>query len=195
MLTALATATALLLTTPPTPTTTDPVTKTVHTINAYRAMHGAPPLSLDSEVSRTAQEWADHLHETNDFQHRPGNQYGENLYATSRKRSIDSAAADALEAWYRESRGYDYDEEMTQQNINHSLLHFTAMVWKSTTQVGVGLTQGHNGTYVVINFAKRGNTLNHFRENVLPPTPKPKASRHATPQASRSQATPQASRP
>ncbi|SER00457.1 CAP family protein [Lentzea albida] len=168
MLIAIVTATALLLPTPP--TSTDPVATTVHTINALRAMHGAPPLSLDSEVSRTAQEWADHLQSTNRFEHRPHNPYGENLYETGHNRSIDSAAADALEDWYRESRRYDYSEEMTQSNLDLSLLHFTAMVWKSSDRVGVGLAQGRNGTYVVVNFAARGNTLNRFRANVHPPT-------------------------
>ena len=173
MFIAIVTATTLLL--PTTPTSSDPVSTTVETINALRSNHGAPPLSLDSEVSRTAQERADHLQATNRFEHRPHNPYGENLYETSRNRSIDSAAADALKDWYREFHRYDYSEEMTQSNLDRSLLHFTAMVWKSSTRVGVGLAQGRNGTYVVVNFAERGNTLNHFGENVRPPA-KPKAS-------------------
>ncbi|MFD4641725.1 CAP family protein [Lentzea sp. NPDC058436] len=167
MLTAIITATALLLPTPP--TSTDPVTTTLHTINAHRAKHGAPPLSLDSEVSRTAQEWADHLQTTNRFEHRPHNPYGENIYETGRNRSIDSAAADALKDWYRESHRYDYDREMTQSNVDLSVLHFTAMVWKSSDRLGVGLARGTNGTYVVLNFAERGNTLNRFRANVGAP--------------------------
>ena len=44
------------------------------------------------------------------------------------------------------------------------------MVWKASDRVGVGLKQGTNGTYVVVNFAQRGNTLNRFVANVLPPT-------------------------
>ncbi|MDX8036395.1 CAP family protein [Lentzea sp. BCCO 10_0856] len=169
MLTVIATAAALVVPTTPAQAA-DPVTKTVELLNTYRAKHGAPPLSLDSEVSNTAQQWADHLHETNDFQHRPNNPYGENLYWTSsRTRAIDTVATNALENWYRESRGYDYSKEMTQSNVNYDVLHFTAMVWKSSTRVGVGLKQGKNGIYVVVNFAERGNTLNHFRANIHPP--------------------------
>ena len=70
MLTVIAVASLLL--SPATPAlASDPVAKTVELLNAYRAKHGAGPLSLDSEVSRTAQEWADHLHETDGFEHRP----------------------------------------------------------------------------------------------------------------------------
>lgn len=149
----------------------DPVAKTVELLNAYRAKHGAPPLSLDSEVTHTAQEWADHLHETKAFEHRPDNLYGENLYwSGTSTRAIDRVATNALEKWYAESRGYDYTREMTASNINYNVLHFTAMVWQSSDRVGVGLKQGANGTYVVVNFAPRGNTLNHFVANVHPPT-------------------------
>lgn len=148
----------------------DPVAKTVELLNGYRAKHGVAPLSLDSEVTRTAQEWADHLHETDGFEHRPNNIYGENLYwVSSRTRALDVVATKALGSWYGESRGYDYAQEMTPDNIDYSVLHFTAMVWKESDRVGVGLKQGQNGTYVVLNFAVRGNTLNKFVANVLPP--------------------------
>jgi uncharacterized protein YkwD len=169
MLTVIAVAAALLL--PASPAlAADPVTKAVELLNAYRAKHGVAPLTLDSEVTDTAQQWADHLHETDGFEHRPDNPYGENLYwVGSRTRAIDSVVTKALETWYGESRRYDYGEEMTQDNINYDVLHFTAMVWRSSDRVGVGLKQGTNGTYVVVNFAERGNTLNRFVANVLPP--------------------------
>lgn len=122
-------------------------------------------------MSRTAQEWADHLHETDGFEHRPNNAYGENLYwVGSRTRAVDTVATKALDNWYGESRGYNYTREMTSDNVDYSVLHFTAMVWKASDRVGVGLKQGTNGTYVVVNFAQRGNTLNRFVANVLPPT-------------------------
>ncbi|MFI1818802.1 CAP family protein [Lentzea sp. NPDC020367] len=169
MLTVITATAALLLPTTPAVAST-PVSKAVELMNSYRAKHGVPPLSLDSEVSRTAQEWADHLHATNSFEHRPDNAYGENLYETGGRKEIDSVIVKALEDWYAESRRYDYSKEMTQSNVDYGVLHFTAMVWKATTQVGVGVAQGRNGTYVVVNFAERGNTLNHFKTNVLPPT-------------------------
>jgi uncharacterized protein YkwD len=165
------TVAALLVTSAPAALAADPVIKTVELLNAYRAKHGVSPLSLDSEVTRTAQEWADHLDGTDAFEHRPDNLYGENLYwSGTRTRAIDKVATNAVESWYGESRGYDYAKEMTQDDIDYSVLHFTAMIWKSSDRVGVGLKQSAHGTYVVVNFAARGNTLNQFVANVLPPT-------------------------
>ena len=150
--------------------TADPVAVTVELLNKYRAQHGAAPLTLDAEVTRTAQEWADYLQTTDKFEHRPDNVYGENLYAIgSSTRALDTVATKAWQNWYSESRGYDYTREYTAENIDYSKLHFTAMVWQSSTLVGVGLAQGRNGTFVVVNFAKRGNTLGKFVENVRPP--------------------------
>ncbi|GLY46400.1 CAP family protein [Lentzea sp. NBRC 102530] len=169
MLTVITVALTLSFTTP-TAHAVDPFTKTVELINAHRAKHGVPPLSLDSEVSRTAQEWADHLQSTNRFEHRPDNVYGENLYEAGRNRAIDTVIGKALEDWYGESRRYDYDKEMTPSTVDLSVLHFTALIWKSSDRVGVGISQGRNGTYLVVNFAERGNTLNRFKANVLPPT-------------------------
>ncbi|WP_330856747.1 CAP family protein [Lentzea sp.] len=148
----------------------DAVTRTVELINAHRAEHGVAPLFLDSEVTRTAQEWADHLHGKDAFEHRPDNPYGENLFWTGgHRRTIDEVASDAIENWYAESRRYDYAQEMTASHVDLGVMHFTAMVWKSSDRVGIGLTQGENGTYVVVNFAERGNTLDRFVANVLPP--------------------------
>jgi uncharacterized protein YkwD len=176
MLTVIAMTAAAVVPAPPA-LAADPVAMTVELLNTYRAKHGVAPLSLDSEVTHTAQEWADHLHETDGFEHRPDNPYGENLYwVSSRTRAIDAVATKALESWYGESRGYDYAQEMTPSNIDYGVLHFTAMVWKSSTRVGVGLKQGRNGTYVVVNFAERGNTLNRFVANVpLPVSATPRS--------------------
>lgn len=150
----------------------DAVGVTVELINKYRAKHGAAPLTLDPEVTRTAQEWADHLHATDPdpLEHRPNNPYGENLYAVgSSTRPLDYVATRAIENWYSESHGYDYTREYTLENVDYSKLHFTAMVWQSSTLVGVGFAQGRNGTFVVVNFAKRGNTIGKFISNVRPP--------------------------
>ncbi len=121
-------------------------------------------------MTRTAQEWADHLHGTDDFEHRPDNPYGENLYRLGgHEQEMEEVVTKAVEKWYGESRGYDYDEEMTPSGVDSGVPHFTAMIWKSSDRVGVGLRQGENGTYVLVDFAERGNTLNHFLANVPPP--------------------------
>ncbi|PRY45051.1 CAP family protein [Umezawaea tangerina] len=148
----------------------DPIATTVALVNKYRAKHGAAPLTLDPAVTATAQDWADRLQTTDSFQHRPDNKYGENMYKTTAKsKPTSTVGTAAVDDWYNESRGYNYAKEYTSSNVDYTVLHFTALVWQSSTKVGVGLSQGKNGTFVVLNFAERGNTLGKFVTNVRPP--------------------------
>ncbi|MFD8493079.1 CAP family protein [Amycolatopsis sp. NPDC059657] len=145
----------------------DPVGAAVTAANNYRARHHVPPLRLDPSVSRVAQDWAAQLQSRGGLQHRPDTQYGENLFwGSSGSESVERVARLAVDSWYGEGRGYNYAQDYTGSN---GALHFTALVWKSSTRVGVGISQGRNGTYVVVNFAPAGNVVGEFRANVLPP--------------------------
>lgn len=48
--------------------------------------------------------------------------------------------------------------------------HFTQVVWKSTTEVGVGLAMVGNAVFVVGQYSPAGNISNegYFEKNVLP---------------------------
>lgn len=45
---------------------------------------------------------------------------------------------------------------------------FTQMVWRSTTQVGFGISSRNNKAYCVAHYWPRGNVVGHFAENVFP---------------------------
>ena len=48
--------------------------------------------------------------------------------------------------------------------------HFTQVVWKTTTQVGVAEALSKtNKRFVVARYSPPGNILDHFQENVPPP--------------------------
>ncbi|KAM7296933.1 Golgi-associated plant pathogenesis-related protein 1 [Ixodes scapularis] len=54
--------------------------------NYYRTKHGVPELKNDDDLRLLAQDWADHLAaqpEGTKLQHRPDNQYGENIYTAA----------------------------------------------------------------------------------------------------------------
>ncbi|KJK46979.1 hypothetical protein UK23_21740 [Lentzea aerocolonigenes] len=142
------------------------------TINQYRARHGAPPVRLDSSVSQVAQDWANRLQSRGGpSQHRPNNQFGEDIFwGSGGGENPDGFSRHGIDAFYGEGRGYNYSQEWNGSNINQNhALHFTALVWRSTNRIGVGLAQGRNGSYLVVNFAPAGNVLGQFRANVLPP--------------------------
>lgn len=155
--------------------------------NVYRIKHGVHPLKTNSELERSAQLWAQHLATTaNCLIHDPSKRYGENLfyYATNLLPNEMTLALVTVKSFYLEA--YDYNYETHQFLDYHRTGHFTQLVWKSTTEMGVGVGvryfNGHRTNncqpsfpstmiYVVIKYDPPGNilTLENYVNNVLPP--------------------------
>ncbi|WP_416969452.1 CAP family protein [Streptomyces sp. 4F14] len=138
--------------------------------NHHRARHGVPALTLDPEITRWAQEWADHLAGIERLEHRSPNKYGENLHYTWRSDGASPAPGDVVDGWYNQVHAYTaYGREPDMTAFKNWGL-FTQLVWKSATRIGVGTAKTTNGkTYVVVNFAPQGNVAGRFTANVLPP--------------------------
>uniref|UniRef100_A0A671QZT4 GLI pathogenesis-related 2 n=1 Tax=Sinocyclocheilus anshuiensis TaxID=1608454 RepID=A0A671QZT4_9TELE len=51
----------------------------LQTHNAYRKQHGAPPLTINKNLCRSSQEWAEYLLSISTLMHSSG-EYGENVY-------------------------------------------------------------------------------------------------------------------
>ncbi|CAD7077045.1 unnamed protein product [Hermetia illucens] len=99
--------------------------------NRIRAIHGAPPLVLDRNLSDFAEEWAKVLLQKNTMEHREGHNYGENIYMASGK-DVDGTIP--VQAWYKEIKDYNFKKALFSPNTGH----FTQLVWKNTTKLGVG---------------------------------------------------------
>lgn len=137
------------------------------THNQYRAQHGAPNVVLDPAASASAQKWADNLARTEDFVHSKGSGNGENLAAIWGERHTGFSAT---KAWYDEIKDYDFD---TPTGFSMETGHFTQVVWKASTKLGVGVAcnvGGRGGQYVVAHYNPGGNMTGndnqYFRENV-----------------------------
>ncbi|WP_406238436.1 CAP family protein [Nocardia sp. NBC_01009] len=135
--------------------------------NQYRAKHGSPEMVLDPAVSASAQRWADHLADTQIFEHSKGSGNGENLAAMWGGRHTGFSAT---KAWYDEIKDYDFDAPT---GFSSQTGHFTQVVWKASTKLGVGVacnTGGEGGQYVVAQYNPAGNMMGnnnqYFRENV-----------------------------
>jgi len=135
--------------------------------NEYRAKHGVPALSVDPNITKFAQSWADHMVEKNQFSHRSNNPYGENLFWSS-----GSASAKVMcDSWYSEEAGYNYDVDPFKSGNGLKSGHFTQMVWKEAKFLGVGRAFDKNGAmFAVANYSPRGNIIGQFTNNVLPPS-------------------------
>ncbi|XP_020917049.1 Golgi-associated plant pathogenesis-related protein 1 [Exaiptasia diaphana] len=165
---------------PPTqsPSTSVPVTQTPSTQtpsnfdsaclqahNAKRSVHSAPDLTWDSGLAATATSWAQHLASTGGFSHSTGN-YGENIYYSWG--TNEGTCEQAVQSWYDEIKDYDYQNP----GFSSKTGHFTQVVWKSSTKLGVGKATADDGggykkTYIVAQYTPAGNS-GAYAANVLP---------------------------
>lgn len=103
--------------------------------------------------------------------------YSQNLYRI-KGNGIDAREAVrlAVAAWYQGAYHYDWENPSGQSA-------FTQVVWKSTTDLGIGVAQRGNQTVVVADYYPPGNVVVNnpniedkwawFRVNVFPPNQVP----------------------
>lgn len=137
--------------------------------NVLRAKHSAPPLKLDDKLNKISQDWASHLAALNKMYHRPNNSYGENIYCIMNTGSDPlqyMEGHEPVDNWYSEIKDYDFKN---QTNVNISKVgHFTQLVWKQSTKIGVGVAKSDQGkVFVVTNYDPAGNFIGQFPLNVL----------------------------
>ncbi|KAF7658799.1 hypothetical protein LDENG_00007480 [Lucifuga dentata] len=133
--------------------------------NTYRKKHNTEPLKLNSDLSATAQKWADYLLSKKNLEH-SNTEDGENIYYASSSNPMKLTGKEAVDSWYSEIKDYKWNSPGFSFNTGH----FTQVAWKETTEVGVGLaTDGHT-TFVVGQYRPAGNMnmKDYFEENVLP---------------------------
>ena len=69
------------------------------------------------------------------MEHRPKNKFGENIYMAG---GITVEPQHAVKAWYDEIQFYKFDKE---ENDISKTGHFTQLVWKDTTELGVAIAE------------------------------------------------------
>ncbi len=139
--------------------------------NELRALHGCPPLLMSTEMCHYAQEWADHLAHHDSHAHRTGRSYGENIYWKMTP-SLTVAGQEPVDSWYEEIELYDrawYALPSPPPGSYKASGHYTQLIWKGTTKLGVGLALNGTTFYVVANYEPHGNFVGRYRENVPPP--------------------------
>lgn len=132
--------------------------------NQTRAEVGVKPMGWSEELAAFAQEWADRLAFSKGcrMEHRPisgkwEGKYGENLYWSSGY-TISEAPLLASKVWADEKK--DFKNKPIHQRNLAATGHYTQMVWRNTTQMGMGLTVCKNGDVIVVaNYNPPGNYL------------------------------------
>lgn len=126
--------------------------------NAARHTVGCSPLSWSPKLAAEAQGYADQLARRSRLEHATDLvDCGENLYWCSN--SPISPASDASTHWIAESALYTHSPRWA-RNFSE-VGHYTQVVWSKTTQVGIGVAKGKDGsTYVVARYFPAGNYTN-----------------------------------
>ncbi|XP_076139737.1 GLI pathogenesis-related 2 [Alosa pseudoharengus] len=139
--------------------------ETLEAHNTYRQRHGAAPLTLNKDLSRSAQKWAEYLLASKKMQHSQAD-YGENLYYAWSSAPKQLKGKEAVDSWYNEIKNYSFSRPGFQSNTGH----FTQVVWKGSEKLGVGLATDGKTTFVVCQYLPAGNISNpgYFEKNVLP---------------------------
>ncbi|GAA42437.2 Golgi-associated plant pathoproteinsis- protein 1 [Clonorchis sinensis] len=134
--------------------------------NQLRAAHGCPKLTLDPELARGAQKWAEELAKTKRLQHSNDKRFGENLAYQQSSVKAALSGQQATQMWYDEIHVHQYVEQFQPQSG-----HFTQVIWKGTQKAGFGRASSSDGKsiYVVGRYTPPGNMVGKFCENVPRP--------------------------
>ena len=109
--------------------------------NTYRKSHGVAPLTLNWELCKYSQNWAEQLASNNLFEHSDcrwkGETVGENIAMCSGQEMTGKYMTDI---WYDEIADYNFDNP----GFTGETGHFTQVVWKESKELGVGFKQARD---------------------------------------------------
>jgi hypothetical protein len=128
--------------------------------NVARVQEGVQnDLHWDETLTRDAQSYANTLASSGAWEHDSKNHegysngpYGENLYASTAKPTLE----DAADAWIKEKRDYHYGKvgDASTCNVDAICGHYTQVMWRETTRVGCAISKYKTGKmknwYVVV---------------------------------------------
>ncbi|CAH3041090.1 Golgi-associated plant pathogenesis-related protein 1-like [Pocillopora damicornis] len=141
--------------------------------NRFRAIHDAPPMTLDREMCNSAAQWAKYIAEQGSLEHSTEDQrpeQGENL---SMGCSSDKAQTvkEAVANWYNELCNPGYYGLGELETGPDEAGHFSQVVWKESTKLGIGRAEieqnGMKCAYIVGRYNPPGNVQESYKQNVL----------------------------
>ncbi|CEF66094.1 CAP domain-containing protein [Strongyloides ratti] len=137
-------------------------TKLLAEMNAYRRHNHASPLKLNQHLSTKAQQHAKAYASSRVlYKIIHMRKYGELVVVSQKNNAIQIARN-----WYIKGDNYNYKNSRSQ---NKYFDEFTQLVWKSSTNIGIGIAQKKYHLVVVCLFNPPGNKRNQYISNVLPP--------------------------
>ena len=134
--------------------------------NRFRSRHGSQDLIWNEAIAAGARNWSQFLLQNQTITHDTSHNLGENLgfvkivparpICNNASQSSCLRCSQMVEAWYKESSNYNFSEGVP-INSSKPYLHFTQLVWRASTELGVGVASGGNFHYIVARYNPRGN--------------------------------------
>jgi uncharacterized protein YkwD len=127
--------------------------------NQERLELGLEPLNWNAALADDAQQWADYLASSGQFEHAPENPYapeGENLWAGTKGYYAPEARVDA---WVREKQFFQpgvFPDNSTTGRVE-DVGHYTQLIWRATTEVGCAQATSAGEDILVCRYAEAGN--------------------------------------
>jgi hypothetical protein len=134
------------------------MTEAFNAHNLWRQKWGVAPLQWNSELAQRAQNYANHLASTGTFEHGDKNGVGQNLWMGT---SGFYSGTQMVESWGDEAKWY---HDGTFPNVSTTgdsskVGHFTQLIWRSTREVGCGLSRGGGNDVLVCDYYPPGNFM------------------------------------
>ena len=117
--------------------------------NLYRILHGSPQLEYSSDLSKKATDIAafllSHGITQSNFANfeKPGISISE-LDNNSGASSLKQVCSEITRKWYAEQKNFDF----AKPHLSEENKHFTQMIWKATSRLGVGMAKSEAGDKV-----------------------------------------------
>eukprot|EP01060_Flectonema_neradi_P013216 TRINITY_DN19997_c0_g1_i1.p1 TRINITY_DN19997_c0_g1~~TRINITY_DN19997_c0_g1_i1.p1 ORF type:complete len:526 (+),score=102.91 TRINITY_DN19997_c0_g1_i1:42-1580(+) len=137
--------------------------------NQKRSSHGAPPLAFDAKLAANALKQAEVCQASNTLSHGNCDGEGQNAFFsgfTGTAPTEEELVKQAVSDWYDEISLYK--KAGGGVPALGSAGHFTQVVWKGTTHVGIAVLVSEGSAFVIANYSPPGNIAieNDVRANV-----------------------------
>ncbi|MGA6203368.1 CAP family protein [Nocardia testacea] len=135
--------------------------------NQYRAEHGSPAMTSTQSLNTAAQQCAKYYAQKRTIDHTCPykNGAGENLVGGQGSWDGVSFVQMGTKMWYDEIKDYNFDNP----GFSMATGHFTQLVWKASTRLGIGYASEGGYTAAVALYSPAGNVQGQFPQNVARP--------------------------
>ena len=126
--------------------------------NKLRAELGVPPLRWSDRLAQGAAQWARTVATRNQLQYSGQPGVGENIGVAW---GTQASLPQMLSIWAKEKMLFQPGvfPHVSRDGSETSVLHYTQMIWRNTTEVGCGTADNGNTNFLVCWYAPEGNYI------------------------------------